>query len=84
MTKTICSKVTDKAETANLIQLAHTNHDGRVLRVSEYMEKAGEHRPLSDTIHYPDGSKNLHLYNETGHVEKVIQYNKYGSEIPLR
>ncbi len=83
MTKTIYSKVTSKAETANLIQLAHTNHDGQILRVSEYMEKAGEHRPLSDTIHYPDGSKNLHLYNEAGHVEKVIQYNKYGFEIPL-
>ncbi len=81
MTKTICSKVTGKAEMGNRIQLAHTNQAGQVLRVSEYMEKAGEHRPLSDMIHYPDGSKNLHLYNEAGDVEKVIQYNKFGTRI---
>ncbi len=79
---TISSEVRNETGIENLIQMAHIDHNGQILRVSEYMEKDGIHRPLSEMIYYPDGSKNLHLYNDAGDVEKVIRYDKYGFEIP--
>ena len=75
------SEIKTISELGLLIRVVHRNLSGRVLRVSNYLERAGIQKPASEMIHYPDGGSCLHLYSETGEVWKVFTYDRNGLEL---
>ena len=81
MTVFIYSKLTGKFESGNLVRVVRMNNAGQTTRVSEYLERSGDHRPISEMVHYENGSRSFYLYDESGEVHQIIQYDKQGLEV---
>ena len=59
---------------AQLYQVIRKDHEGRTIRISNYVKTAQDEKPVSEQIYYPDGRSMLYLYNESG--DKIEQMAK--------